>query len=171
MELPAQFARAGFRGTVHRVVRAGVDPLATEGSLAGGGRYNPAGEFGALYASEEAQTARKEVARGLLRRGVNPASFPPGSWWDYDLEITLTAVLDLTDAAVLSELGIAPGALVAELAAITRQIAAEARSRGYQGLLVPSAASPGAKNLVVFAEGIAGNVQVLESRAISSLLE
>ena len=114
-----------------RVVREGLDPLATTGSLKAGGRFNPPNEFGALYTSLEATSAAKEVARGLRQRGVDPDQLPEGAWWVYELEVKSEAVLDLTDADVLQKSGIAEGSLTGSDVNATRQIAAEARERGY----------------------------------------
>lgn len=166
MQFPGHLARVRFAGIVHRVVRDGVDPLSTQGSRNAGGRYNLPGNFGALYTSMTAATAQVEIERGLRLRGINPTAYPASSWWDYELETTLEAVLDLTDPDVLAALGLGPDALITTEVGPTREIAAEARSRGYQGLLVPSAAEPGSKNLVVFDEAISGRVRVLHSRPV-----
>lgn len=129
-----------------RVVREGLDPLAITGSLKAGGRFNPPNEFGALYTSLDATTAAKEVARGLRQRGVDPGQFPEGAWWVYELEVRLESVLDLTDADVLRKSGILESSLTGSDVMATRQIAAEARERGYEALLVPSATASGSKN-------------------------
>jgi RES domain-containing protein len=146
-------------------VREGLDPLTTTGSLKAGGRFNPANEFGALYTSLDAGTAAKEVARGLRQRGVDPEGFPDEAWWVYELEVNLGAVLDLTDADVLEKSGIKRDTLTGDDLNATREIAAEARERGYEALLVPSAAAS-SKNLVVFLENPAVPPIVLSSRPV-----
>src|SRR6266699_6942185 len=85
----------------------------------------------ALYTSLEATSAAKEVARGLRQRGVDPDQFPESAWWVYELEVKLEAVFDLTDADVLQKSGIAEGSLTGSDVNATRQVAAEARERGY----------------------------------------
>jgi RES domain-containing protein len=141
--------------------------LATTGSLNAGGRFNPPNEFGALYTSLEPNTAAKEVARGLRQRGVDPDQFPEGAWWVYELEVKLESVLDLTDADVLQKSGIPENSLIGIDVNATRQIAAETRKRGYEALLVPSAAVAGSKNLVIFLDKASSRPNVLSSRPVS----
>ena len=148
-------------------MREGLDPLATTGSLKAGGRFNPPNEFGALYNSLDANTAAQEVARGLRARGIDPEQFPAEAWWVYELEVTLESVLDLTDPAVLQKTAISVDLLTSSDVDATRQIAAEARERGYEALLVPSAAAPGLKNLVIFLDQASVHPIVISSRPIS----
>jgi RES domain-containing protein len=147
-------------------VREGIDPLATTGSLKAGGRFNPPNEFGALYTSLDAKTAAQEVARGLRARGIDPEQFPEGAWWVYEVEVKLDSVLDLTDPVVLERSGISAGSLTGSDVNATRGIAAEARERGYEALLVPSAAAPGSKNLVVFLDRAPAPPNVISSKPI-----
>ena len=136
------------------------------GSLGAGGRYNVPGEFGALYASLEPETAATEIARGLKRRGVDPRSYPEGDWWVYRVEVSLESVLDLTNSETLRELGVTEEQLTGDSLLITREIARQARGLGFQGLLVPSAARKGAKNLVIFADRLTESPRVVRSEAI-----
>ena len=152
---------------VFRVVREGLDPLATTGSLKAGGRFNPANEFGALYTSLDATAAAKEVARGLRQRGIDPGEFPEGAWWVYELEVKLESVLDLTDPDILEKTGLQRDSLVGSSVDATRKIAGEARDQGYQALLVPSAAAAGSKNLVIFLDRIPARPIVLSSKPVS----
>jgi len=165
--LPADLPRLSLAAVVFRVVRAGLDPLATAGSLKAGGRFNPPNEFGALYTSLEAATAAKEVARGLRHRGIDPAKFSEGGWWVYELKVELEAVLDLTDAEVLRKARLRPEALTGGDVNAAREIARQAREQGYQALLVPSAADPASRNLVVFLDRAAASPHVLSSRLVS----
>lgn len=148
-------------------MREGLDPLATSGSLKAGGRFNPPNEFGALYTSLDAKTAAQEVARGLRARGIDPEQFPAGAWWVYEVEVKLDSVLDLTDPVVLERSGISAGSLTGSDVNATQRIAAEARERGYVALLVPSAAAPGSKNLVIFLDRMAEHPTVLSSKPVS----
>lgn len=134
--------------------------------MKGGGRYNPPNEFGALYTSLDAATATKEAARGLAFRGIDPTQFPVGARWVYELEVKLEAVIDLSDSAVLEKLGLDLDALTGSDVRITRSIAAQARSSGYQALIAPSAASPGSKNLIVFVDNLTEPPVVLTSRPV-----
>lgn len=166
MPLPADLPRGPRSLIVFRVVREGLDPLGTEGSLKAGGRYNPPNQFAALYTSLAAATAAEEVARGLRLRGIDPEQFPEGAYWVYELEVKLEAVLDLTDPDVLRRSGIQRALLTGADVIPTREIAAQARELGYQALLVPSAARPDTKNLVIFLHKLAAPPQVLNSRPI-----
>lgn len=149
---------------VYRVVRDGIDPLGTGGSLTAGGRFNSPREFAALYTSLDPVTAAKEVARGLKLRGIDPSQFPPGSWWMYELEVEVEAVLDLTSPDILQRIEVKSDALTRGDLQVPRGIAAEARSKGFGALLVPSAAAPGAKNLVIFLDRLPGIPNVLSSK-------
>lgn len=167
MPLPPDLPRTALSLTVFRVVREGLDPLATTGSLKAGGRFNPQNEFGALYTSLDPKTAALEVARGLRARGIDPEQFPAGAWWVYELELKLESVLDLTDPTVLEKSGISAERLTGSDVNATREIAADARGRGYQALLVPSAAAPGCKNLVIFPDRTPARPVVLSSIPIT----
>jgi RES domain-containing protein len=166
LALPSDLPRSPLSAVVFRVVREGLDPLATTGSLKAGGRFNPPNEFGALYTSLEATTAAKEVARGLRQRGVDPDQFREGAWWVYELELKLESVLDLTDADVLQKSGLQPDSLTGSDVNATRLVATEARERSYQALLVPSAAASGSKNLVIFLDKVSSLPNVLSSRPL-----
>jgi RES domain-containing protein len=162
--LPADLPRVSVKRIVYRVIRQGFDPLGIEGSMKAGGRFNSSGEFGALYTSLEAATAAKEVARGLRLRGVDPAQFPAESWWIYELEVRIEAVLDLTDTDILQRIGVTKDSLTGSAVDAARRIAAEARRQGYEALLVPSAAAPEFNNLVIFVDKLAQEPIVLSSR-------
>jgi filamentous hemagglutinin len=166
LALPPDLPRASLSVTVFRVVREGLDPLATTGSLKAGGRFNPPNDFGALYTSLDAETAAQEVARGLRARGIDPEQFREGAWWVYELEVKLESVLDLTDPAVLEKSAISADSLTGRDVNATRRIAAEARERGYEALLVPSAAAPASKNLVVFVDKLSVPPNVLSSKPV-----
>ena len=166
MALPPDLPRSALSITVFRVVREGLDPLATTGSLKAGGRFNPPSEFGALYTSLDAKTAAREVARGLRARAIDPEQFPDGAWWVYELEVKLESVLDLTDADVLHKCGISECSLTGSDMNATRAIAAGARERGYEALLVPSAAAPSSRNLVIFLDKLSARPNVLSSKPV-----
>jgi len=167
LALPSGLPRTALSITVFRVVRQGLDPLATTGSLEAGGHFNPPNEFGALYTALEAITAAQEVARGLRARRIDPVQFPLAAWWVYEVEVNLESVLDLTDQDVLEESGISASSLVGSDVKATRRIAAEARELGYAALLVPSAAELGSKNLVIFLDRAPAIPIVLSSKPIA----
>jgi RES domain-containing protein len=167
LALPPDLSRTALSITVFRVVREGLDPLATTGSLKAGGRFNPPNEFGALYTSFDPKTAAQEVARGLRVRGIDPKQFPEEAWWIYELEVKLESALDLTDPTVLEKSGISGGSLTGSDVNATRRIATETRERGYEALLVPSAVAPGSKNLVIFLDRTTERPNVLSSKPVS----
>jgi RES domain-containing protein len=163
LALPSDLNRASLSTVVFRVVQKGLDPLGTTGSLKAGGRFNPPNAFGALYTSLEAPTALKEVAKGLRLRGIDPEQFPEDAYWIYELEVRLGAVLDLTDPDVLQKSGFQQDSLTGTNVNETREIATQARERGYDALLVPSAAAPHSKNLVIFLDKLDARPRVLSS--------
>lgn len=166
MALPPDLNRASLSTVVFRVVQKGLDPLGTTGSFKAGGRFNPPNGFGALYTSLEAPTALKEVAKGLRLRGIDPEQYPEDAYWIYELEVTLEAVLDLTDPDVLQKSGFQQDSLTGTDVNTTREIATQARERGYEALLVPSAAAPKSKNLVIFLDKLDARPRVLSSRPV-----
>lgn len=99
-------------------------------------------------------------------RAVDPAQFPEGAWWVYELEVQLESVLDLTDSEVLRKTAIAASSLTGSDLTATRRIAAEAREQGYEALLVPSAAAPESKNLVIFLDRVPAPPIVLSSKPV-----
>lgn len=61
-------------------------------------------------------------------------------------------VLDLTDRDTLARLEVSAADLVKGDYSLTQRIGEWARERGFEGILVPSVAQPGARSLVVFGE-------------------
>ncbi|PYT76646.1 MAG: hypothetical protein DMG40_25740 [Acidobacteria bacterium] len=166
MALPSDLPRGSLLAVVFRVVQKGVDPLGTAGSLKAGGRFNPPNAFGALYTSLEAPTAIKEVAKGLGLRGIDPEQFPEDAYWIYELEVRLDAVLDLTDPDVLQKSRVQQDSLTGTDVKATWEIAAQARERGYEALLVPSAPAPNSKNLIIFLDKLEAHPRVLSSKPV-----
>lgn len=146
--------RAAVSATLYRVVQRGIDPLSTQGSALNGGRYNLPGTEGVLYASFEKVTAIGEVARGLRARGIDPQEYAADDWWAYELELSSSRLLDLTDQNVLERLQVSAVALVANDVTLIRQIGKQALDAGYEGIIAPSAAHEGAKNLVIFLNAV-----------------
>lgn len=138
-----------FRGTVWRVHWREVAPTDWSLSLRTTGRYHrgldlfPADQaFPALYASLAPEIALWEMVRrsaarnlGYLRNNVLT-----------ELEVHLDQVLDLSDPGVA---GLTREELTGPDFSVCQDVAAVAVVRGFQGLLVPSAALPGS-NLVLF---------------------
>lgn len=84
-----------------------------------------------------------------------------------ELEIDLDQILDLSDSAVL---GLSLEELTGSDYRVCQALAAEAVSRGYQGLLAPSAVLPGL-NLVIFPVNLDGPLPVRVIRSMELPLE
>lgn len=115
-------------------------PLSGEGAARFGGRWNPPG-LPAIYAARELSTAWAEYNQGFVQ---HPAMIA-------QLELSDADLVDLTDAAVLEELGVAEAihrcqwrdamerGLVPETHELMRRLLAEGR----HGVVYPSIMSPG----------------------------
>jgi RES domain-containing protein len=137
-----------FRGMVWRVHWREVAPTDWSLSLRTSGRYHrgldffpPDQAFPALYTSLAPEIAlwemvRRSAARNLAYLKNNLLS---------ELEVDLARVLDLSDPAAL---GLTQADLTGTDQQACQKLAGAALARGYEGLLVPSAALPGL-NLVL----------------------
>lgn len=112
------------------------------GSFLHAGRYNIEGYFGALYTSMEAETARLEIGRYFT---VSPKEKMAES----RIELTLTRVVDLSNAMNRKKAGIRMEQLTSGDHAFAQGVGLEAWRNGVEALLVPSAAIPAKDNLVV----------------------
>lgn len=116
----------------------------------GPGRYHRTGEPGVWYASNHEQGAWAEFFRHFLDEGVDPFEVRRRvGRVSVDLQI-----LDLTDEATRSHLGVDEADLVSDDYATTQAIAAAARDTGFDALLAPAVALPGGTTLVVFAHAL-----------------
>lgn len=141
--------RIHLKATFYRMVRTeDADAVLSAGpSFTYGGRYNKAGEFGALYLGESPAVCEQEKLKQVAGR---PDLLPPQVIGAVEVDIRDT--LDLTDASNQKALGVDPAQLTDALdLTLPRALAEAARALGINALLVPSAAAAG-KNLVVFEE-------------------
>lgn len=111
------------------------------------GRYHRAGEPGVWYASSREQAAWAELFRHFVDEGIDP----------FEVRRTVGSarcdalkVLDLTNPALLEQLGLHEDDLIGDDYEACQEIAAVARDVGFDGVLSPSAALPGQRTLVVF---------------------
>lgn len=81
---------------------ATVNEGTLEASLRAGGRFNPAGEFGAVYVALDEETALAELGRRIDRTGLPREHFRPRMM--LHLRARLVHVLDLSDPEVRSQL-------------------------------------------------------------------
>jgi len=115
------------------------------------GRYHRPGEPGVWYASSREQAAWAELFRHFVDEGIDP----------FEIRRTVGAarcdaleVLDLTDPALLEQLGLHEDDLIGDDYRACQEIAALARDAGFDGVLSPSAALPGQQTLVVFRQAM-----------------
>ena len=131
------------------------------GGFLGSGRWNPAGCFNLLNASETGDVAFAEVlSTARYYRLPIKDTFPKVVT---TLDVDLQFLLDLTDRALLRALGTSGPALTgcdfraenrSGREAITQAIGRAAFAAGFEALLVPSAQTTGARNLVAFPQNL-----------------
>ncbi len=124
------------------------------------GRYHRAGEPGVWYASFTERGAWAELFRHWGQHEVSPFEVRRRVG---RARVERLVVLDLTDAAVRDELGVTEDDLIADDATRCRQLAADARDAGFDGVLAPSGALAGETTVAVFASAM-GKVIAEHSR-------
>lgn len=126
------------------------------GAAKSGGRWNRVG-MEAVYASLDVTTATQEAYQDFVYRGFPMTAIAPRV--TAGAKVTLTKVLDLTDAKLRKSIGFTLRDLVEEdweaLQKMGEESWTQAIGRGgyvaeFQGLIVPSARNPGGKNIVIF---------------------
>jgi RES domain-containing protein len=107
---------SSFSGFTFRVIadRWRASPLSAIGALHRGGRYNPPGEFSVLYTGDSQLTALREVEALFLDVTGELRGVPRNPDLVLTLECSLHSVLDLTEHAILEQLGTSPQELVAD---------------------------------------------------------
>lgn len=140
-----------FKGLVYRSVKTGLDALSMQGSISMGGRWNPKGEFGAIYTSLSKETVKSEIKRSAKRKGVSSSELAPRDI--VHIRVSLKKVLSLTDAKILEKVGLTKNDLIEKSWGLTQKVARVAHGLGFEAILCPSAAGKGT-NLVVFLDNI-----------------
>lgn len=141
-----------FQGLCFRHSRARyatVDQETLEASMRVGGRFNPPGEFGAVYVALDRETALRELERRISLSGLPREHFLPRVI--VQVRARLSRVLDLTDPRVRAQLELSVADIVAEDWTRCQQVGRKAREAGYSGIRFPSATGEG-QNLVIFLE-------------------
>jgi RES domain-containing protein len=154
-------AVAPWSGTIFRFVGQHYanqrDLLTGEGSRVAGARWNPKGDFPAVYGALAPETALAEALAFSRRQGLPDEEALPRTL--VGIRLTLQRLLDLTRGELRRTLGVSerrmreePWRTIQEggREAMTQAIGRLARTAGVEGLLVPSAASRGCQNLVYF---------------------
>jgi RES domain-containing protein len=143
-----------FRAT--SVEYANRDDLLTgQGAKRTGGRWNPPGSFATVYLSLTPETALAEYLAHHRYFGFKDSDAMP--YVTVGIEATLGRVLDLTDGAVRRALRVSdarmtdPGWRKAKsLESLTQALGRLCFEAEFDAVVVPSSASPGSANLVVF---------------------
>jgi len=137
-----------FSGTVYRLVRDGRDPLTCWHPK---GRWDD-GHFDVLYTSLTKDGAIAEVNYHLSQQPFRPDFL---TYRLYELSVSEMAILDITDASLLTTLGVdlvawgrSDYVSLKDEYLRTQEIAAIAEFHEHEGLKVPSARSA-ANNLVI----------------------
>jgi RES domain-containing protein len=147
-----------YKGKVWRHIPAGGQPLHAGYILRSAGRWNRCGLYGCLYTSLSPEGAIAEYRKYLRLAGVVTGTTKPRDLVSILVEIS--PVLDITDEEA-SPVPPTSGFLVCDTPddlEACRSLADYARSQGYAGLLVPSSALPGEKNLIIYIDGLAGSI-------------
>jgi RES domain-containing protein len=140
-----------FRGIAYRQAspkHAEVSERLLSASARTGGRFNPAGEFGALYVSLDAETPFRELRRQVEKDGTEAWKLLPRTL--FAMEIRLGRVLDLTSPEVVSA-WMSPEDLIADDWAGCQAVARTAREMGFEAVRYPSVTGAG-ENLAIFAD-------------------
>src|SRR5688572_9485067 len=94
-------------------------------SLGTGGRFYPAGEFGALYVSLDPDTPLRELRRQASKAGLDVLAFLPRTL--FGMEARLQRVLNLTCPEVVAEYGLTDALLAADDWRVCQDAARRAR--------------------------------------------
>jgi len=154
---------ARFQAKVWRHVPAGAQALNFGWLLKASGRWNRRGVYGCLYTAFSEDGARAELEK--LRAAATPASggVAFASRELVSINVSVEPVLDLTDPEVIKTLGVDVSALLGDDDASLercRTVSDYARAQGFRAIIVPSAALVNAKNLVVFLDGAAHELEL-----------
>lgn len=133
----------------------GFDPRSGDGARRLGGRFNPPHSFPVLYLCLTKPCVVAELTKQAERQSLSLADLLPRELWQIDAD--LDNVLDLTDSAVLTELGLVAEDLVREDHQFTREIGEAAHEHGFQA--IRSSSATGVDQVIaIFPERLAGAV-------------
>ena len=155
----AEFEANEWSGEVWRHTFANNPP---ERRNVRGARWNPP-DLEALYVSLDRATAIAEADHLIAAQPLRPRA----TRTVHRLRISLGAVVDLTDPARLSSLGVDGSALASDDFVACQAVGAAAAFLRLDGIIVPSARSPGHNIVILFtgSESFA-EVEVLDSELL-----
>jgi len=133
----ARQAGTALQVTAYRNQAAGFDPRSSEGARRRGGRFNPPHSFPVLYLCLTRPCVVAELTRQAHHQGLNVADLLPRELWT--IETSLDRVLDLTDADILSQLGLTRDDLVRDDYGLTQELGEAAHQYGLQAIRTASA--------------------------------
>lgn len=146
---------ASLSVVAYRNQAKGFDPRSGDGARRLGGRFNPPHSFPVLYLCLTRPCVVAELTRQAERQGLNVDALLPREL--FEISADLDKVLDLTDAATLDTIGIAPPDLVREDHRLTQEIGEAAHEHAFQAIRSPSATGVD-HVLAIFPEKLAGTV-------------
>lgn len=133
----------------------GFDPRSGEGARRNGGRFNPPHSFPVIYLCTTRPCVVAEFTRQVERQGATIDGFLPREL--YQLSASLTKVLDLTVAEVLTDLDPGTDDLLRDDRTLTHDIGESAHAHGFQA--IRSRSATGVDDVVaVMPENLAGAV-------------
>jgi RES domain-containing protein len=146
----SSFAGAVFRQSAPRY--AEITERTLSASARAGGRFNPAGEFGALYVSLDPDTPFRELRRQAVHAGADVLAFLPRTL--FACEARLQRVAGVACAGGAAAWGLSAQDLAADDWTACQRVARRARTEGYEAVRFPSATGAG-ENLAIFLDRLA----------------
>lgn len=121
--------------------------MSGEGARITGGRWNPPDSFPVLYTARSVESVVAEFRRMASRQGLTVSDYRRRRVVTY--EVSLSRVLDLTQADDLAALGFTLAIITADDILPTQAIGEAAHYVGFEAVLAPSATGVG-QTLAVF---------------------
>lgn len=151
------------RREVWRYIPKGAHPLHVGYILRAAGRWNRAGVYGCLYTSLSEEGAKAEFSKCLEKANINVDRAKPKDL--VKIKVDIDPVMDLTN---IKKSLISPGSPFltgneSEDLENCHVLADTIRDQGFAGIIAPSAALEGEKNLIIYIDGPAGKINLDES--------
>jgi len=153
--MAARPCESTFAGAVYRQSSpryAEITERTLLASFGTGGRFNPTGEFGAVYVSLDPETPFRELRRQAGKAGLQILDLLPRTL--FAAEARLQRVLDLTCPEGRTNAGLTPQSLASDDWSACQEVARRSRHAGYEAIRFPSATGSG-ENLAIFLDRLA----------------